>query len=177
MTASDGSRERILVGGADPDWSPNGRQLVFTRGGEVHVISASRERRLATQAEEARWSPDGTKLAVTGAAIRVINSDGTRERVVVDSVDAEFDHAVDWSPDGRSLVFESHGEIFVTDIDGSARRVVTVGGRPVWSPDGEYIAYEGLPTGTPCHHEDNPADSATTHSDDSHRPVRVLGTV
>ena len=178
VIASDGSGERFLVAGARPDWSRNGRQLVFTRGGDVHVINAdgSGERRLATQAEEARWSPVEARLAVMGAALRVINSDGRGERVVVDDVDPKFDHAVDWSPDGRSLVFESRENISVVNIDGSAGPVVAIGARPVWSPDGEYIAYEGTPTGTPCHHEGSVGDPLPSHAGGGHGPVLVIST-
>jgi TolB protein len=69
-----------------------------------------------------------------------------------------------WSPDGRWIAFA----VMTTDADGNSRRVAvdvvaadgssrrTVTRRPgldtqaiAWSPDGRYLAYLGLPDGTP----------------------------
>ena len=66
-----------------------------------------------------------------------------------------------WSPDGRMIAFATrrsdrgaparqracrvcHGEIFVVNADGSGLRNLTGnagGGVPVWSPDGQQIAF------------------------------------
>lgn len=51
------------------------------------------------------------------------------------------------SPDGKSIVFEDWGELFVIDAGGGARRRletgVNVAFAPAWSPHGEWILFTG----------------------------------
>jgi TolB protein len=52
----------------------------------------------------------------------------------------------DWSPDGRSIAFEEadgphYPRIYVMAADGSSRRLLAAGTRPLWSPRGGVIAY------------------------------------
>ena len=116
----------------DPDWSPDGTTIVFTRHGvddphgnsvtaEIHVMNAdgSGLTRLTFNNEEERgpdWSPDGSRIAFacrrgppvvpTGpptAEICVMNADGTGQ------VQLTFNNVPDliptWSLDGTQIVF------------------------------------------------------------------------
>jgi uncharacterized repeat protein (TIGR01451 family) len=144
----------------------NGR-LLFTRlvGDRMQLFTVatdgSDERPLAPSsgnAEFGAWSPDGTHVAfwrsplrchlqcgVTGELV-VVDADGENATVVAN--DAR-EPGVDWSPDGRWLAYISDGpgggDLFVTNVDGSGRRLLVAlpGGEgvPSWSPDGRRIAF------------------------------------
>jgi uncharacterized repeat protein (TIGR01451 family) len=105
-------------------------------------------------------SPDGTKIAFTSYRdgnyeIYVMNADGSNPMRL--SSNCEFDGNPTWSPDGTRIAFTgqgalssltSHFEIFVMNADGSnraqlttSRSVVENNAHPVWSPDGNQLAF------------------------------------
>jgi Tol biopolymer transport system component len=98
-----------------------------------------------------RWSPDGTQIAFNAILpnvnwnIYVISSAGGSAERVLPSEKSQLD--VDWSPDGKSLIFgsalEPNRAIYILDL--KSRRVSTLPGSegyfsPHWSPDGRYIS-------------------------------------
>lgn len=82
----------------------------------------------------------------------VMNSDGTRIRVVADSL-ALRGHP-SWAPDGQSIVTAvvRDGEPRVTRVflngDSSIPLVSEYSIDPVWSPDGRFLVYSGADVGT-----------------------------
>jgi DNA-binding winged helix-turn-helix (wHTH) protein/dipeptidyl aminopeptidase/acylaminoacyl peptidase len=97
-----------------------------------------------------RWAPDGKQIAFFAVLpggvmnIYVIPSAGGSAEHLLPSDRGQMD--VDWSPDGKSLVFgtavDFTGSIYILDL--SSRRVSTLPGSmgffsPHWSPDGRYI--------------------------------------
>lgn len=89
--ASDGSARRLVTtNGFNPDWSPDGRSLVFEReeepGTEVGLGSSNilvvgtdggASREIASQGESPRWSPDGRLIAFLGGeGAEVVRPDG-----------------------------------------------------------------------------------------------------
>jgi Tol biopolymer transport system component len=120
---TDGTGLAQLTNDKVPDelaeWSPNRKQIAWTRGGEE--------------------SPTGE--------IWVMNADGTGRRQVTSN--ALSDNAVSWSPDGRQLAYRSihdgNYDIYVIGVDGTnERRLTTDPGRdfvPDWSPDGTRITF------------------------------------
>lgn len=147
----------------EPQLSPNGTQIAFTRDVErpdlgpsddstVYVMSATgiRERRLGL-GHGPRWSPDGRSIACVRNR-RVVVLDLARGVASTLSLGRE----PAWSPDGERLAFvryhdgederDTWSELFIARRDGSQRRELDPSterlriSRPVWSPDGSTIA-------------------------------------
>jgi WD40-like Beta Propeller Repeat len=151
----------------------NGTKIAFgsTRGGwAVHTVGVDGlgDQRLTgaqpTAFEgEARWSPDGTRLAYVcgNFEICVMNADGSGQAKLTStptSWPTTFDYEIDpvWSPDGTRIAFSSNRglrryDIFVAAADGSsvARLGGTVGDdyEPTWSPDGTKLVFASEATG------------------------------
>jgi hypothetical protein len=122
-----------------PDWSRDGRAIVFTRyrddALELFALdpSSGTERQLTRSHAvnlEPRWSPDGKRLAYVSTEgtghfnLFVADYDGTRlvnprrlvgehESQVPRYYYSRFDHAINpaWTPDGKRLLFVSNREI------------------------------------------------------------------
>ena len=167
VNADGGDARRITDGhpDTDPDWSPDGRAIAFTRGENLSNSKANDDLYvldLATGATHqltrtppgvfeaaAAWSPDGSLIAfarVTGtsqfdgrASIYVINRDGTGERLVLEhKLFAYAPYSLAWSPDGRSIAFETSSMIGCTSIsvvgsDEGSPRALTTCTRPIES--------------------------------------------
>jgi len=113
------------------------------------------------------WSPDGRKIAFVQRDRRndvyVMNADGSAQRRLARGVrltpNIGVAPAPAWSPDGRQIVFVSDrdhafaprddtrdgAEVYVMNSDGSRQRRLTRNAfgdsAPVWSPDGQRIAF------------------------------------
>jgi Tol biopolymer transport system component len=132
--------------------------VVDAEGGSPQVLLTPESRRypdepgrFETALQEPKWSPDGSQIAYFdgmgdwGHSLRVMDSDGTDSRVVVENsatLGAGHVDGLGWSPDGSQLAFSIEGRLYVVGVDGSGFRLVTEGGvDPHWSPDGSHIAY------------------------------------
>lgn len=159
---------------ADPDWSPNGSEIVFVHGEDlasptdanddifVLDLTTGVTRQLTRtppgiyEAAPA-WSPDGSRIAfarVTStsefdgtASIHVLRRDGTGERLVLaHRLYAYSPYSLAWSPDGRTIAFETSSTIGCTSISlvdvetravralTSCTRPVEASAAPVWQP-------------------------------------------
>lgn len=154
----DGSGRQQLTQNAildgDPDWSPDGRQIVFVsavdsepsapaRRRDVYLMSAdgSGKHRLFQAAGGAgaahpRWSPDGSRIsfdsfdaAVSGFQPYVMNSDGSNVKLVRAMPGENF--GLEWSPDGTRFLFLSNRSprflwtLYVMPTDGSSDQQIS----------------------------------------------------
>ncbi len=153
-----------------PAWSPDGKRIAFTMGGEqdpgVLYIANPDGSQAVKLTQDGRgsylpaWSPDGRQIAFLSQApssghfgeVAVINADGSGETRLTDN--GGWNYGVSWSPDGQRLVFGSRQsgtwQLYTTAADGTDQRLLDTGGggnAPAWSPDGRRIAFTSDRTG------------------------------
>ena len=177
VMSPDGSDRRVLTPNdehsyGEPDISPDGRRLVFTRfdaqgipeGLFLSGPDASGQTLLVHRSflidYQARWSPDGRQIAFQSyddgpfgalAKIFVINVDGTGLRQLSPAIDEQNEWVVDegpsWSPDGTRLAFTRNAQLYIINADGTGFTAIPNedGAQNVsWSPDGTRLAYQSM---------------------------------
>jgi len=180
IVEADGSRLTRVVakpgGGREPRWSPDGRRLAFLsrrRGwSQVWLVDAPVPRRGRPQrdprppkatpltrpgfdADALAWSPDGTRIAVTGQQapddlttwqVAIVDVASGASEIVAGA--RSHDTGAQWLPDG-SLVYVSDADgwfqVIRRTADGRDRIVLTDGKREHGEPSGGY-GYAPLPS-------------------------------
>ncbi len=136
----------------DPDWSPDGKTIVFTSHAvtdnpvnsattEIYVIASAgtgTPARLTNNTEEERapaWSPDGKRIVFCcrrggpDFEICVMNGDGTGQVQLTDNDVPDLTPS--WSPDGKKIVFHrrvggrGQFQLFVVNADGTGEVQLT----------------------------------------------------
>jgi Tol biopolymer transport system component len=147
--SQDRSAQILVVLGADYD-EPAGPLAVVRADGSGFRRLTSRS------ALEARWSPDGRRIAFLAAdnftprsSVWVMNADGRgRRQLVPDS--AGYSRVLGWSPDGRRILYDLESDLWSMRADGSDKRLLVRDVNAIdvtaveadWSPDGRSIAFE-----------------------------------
>ena len=157
-----GQPERLELAGdhaLSPAVSSQGGKLAYTRLGVDADIwkfgsTGLREDFLSSTLDDrnAQFSPDGKKIAFESRRLGmdtqlwVANSDGTNPVPLTEGAKG-VGGSPRWSPDSRSIVFDSQGPdgrqaIYVVEAQGGRTRLLTTPGNlPSWSRDGKWIYF------------------------------------
>ena len=155
-----------------PNWSPDGKFLVFNQGGRLYKMPTNGAPELINTGTVNRVnndhgiSPDGSTLAISdgtlagGSRIYVVPITGGTPKLLTSNAPSYF-HG--WSPDGKTLAFcgqrtftvngqrQDNFDIYtVPAAGGPETRLTTDPGKddgPDYSPDGKYIYFNSDRTG------------------------------
>jgi len=157
----ESDEKTLLLSGEvnNPDFSPDGKWLVFNIGDQIYKVRLKEDMRgvdtstLSQLTFEGKnffpaWSPDGNLIAFSsyrGEIDRIwlmdTNGNNQRELPLLDRGGIN----PDWSPDGTRLVFigwtEEFSGVVISDTLGDNITYLGGGDDPAWSPDGEWIGY------------------------------------
>jgi TolB protein len=140
-------------------WSPDGKRIAFDgkdglRAGIFTMDADGNDLMFLTPdlvGSDPEWSPDGQQIAFVGAnggGLYLMDSDGANPRELIGFPDfpgTMSQIGLDWSPDGKWLVFGHSFEVWVVGVDDKLPRQLTEIQQhyqgQTWSPDSQRIAF------------------------------------
>ncbi len=149
----DGSK-RFLSGYSDAAWSPHGLYLAAARHNDLVALEPNG--RVHWKIAHARpiggpqWSYEGYRIAYySGRELRVVNGDGTGDRLLVRNAVGAGLPALAWRPGTHELAFKNaHNDLMLLDVDTNQvlwRRHTTGIEKLTWSDDGRRLLVATTP--------------------------------
>jgi Tol biopolymer transport system component len=146
-------------GPIDPDWSPDGSRLVYSRvflgsgqpadSASLHIIdlATNNDRPVLSGSTQTFgshpvWSADGSLIAYAGTGIQLIRPDGTGIRTVAGSSEPHC-YSPTWIDGGGRLLYGRRSETRVVSVDGTNDRSwgKFYGGMYSLSGDDTYVVF------------------------------------
>jgi dipeptidyl aminopeptidase/acylaminoacyl peptidase len=158
----EGTNSPLPGEGQDVTWSPDGKQIAFISSTpDERAVEASGDPMVITRY---LYKPDaGEGMTRFNDNLRlhifVVDVSTKQVRQLIQGIYDE--HSIDWSPDGKEILFASNHEpnqdeffnydIFALNVaDNSIRRLTATEYNeyePLWSPDAKHIVYRGTKRG------------------------------
>ena len=115
------------------DWIPDSNTILFWAGGKIRRVNVD-----GSAAAEIPFQVNDTRL--------VIDAERPEVSAWSDTVTTRLPRFASVSPDGRQVVYEAFGRLFVKDMAGGTPRLLTAQDSdfqlfPAWSRDGSRIAF------------------------------------
>ena len=162
LTSPNGTNSPLPGTGNNVTWSPDGKQLAFissTPGPEA--AEAAGDPMVITRYLYKPDAGEGMTRFNDNQRLHIFAVDVSTKQVR-QLTQGNFDeHSIDWSPDGKEILFASNREpnqdeffnydIFALQLAGNTIRRLTATEsneyEPLWSPDGKHIVYRGTRRG------------------------------
>jgi dipeptidyl aminopeptidase/acylaminoacyl peptidase len=162
LTSTAGTNSPLPGAGKEMSWSPDGTQIAFissTPGAEAR--EASGDPMVITRYLYKPDAGEGMTRFNDNQRLHIFAVDVSTKQVRQLTQGNTDEHSIDWSPDGKEILFASNREpnqdeffnydIFALKIaDTSIRRVTATEYNeyePLWSPDGKHIVFRGTRRG------------------------------
>jgi len=158
----EGTNSPLPGGGQDVTWSPDGKQIAFISSTpDERAAEASGDPMVITRYLYKPDAGEGMTRFNDNQRLHIFAVDVATKQVRQLTQGIYDEHSIDWSPDGKEILFVSNREpnqdeffnydIFALNVaDNTIRRLTATEYNeyePLWSPDGKHIAYRGTKRG------------------------------